>query len=89
MKTDKFRDCTQCGGRGFIESTLLEKVQCQLCNGSGQVKVKDERQSILVSPNTKRILGNLAHDMKMNMREFTDEIADKITVEDGKLKVIG
>ena len=67
---DKKRDCTYCGGRGFVVSNLIDTAQCQYCKGTGEVDVKEKRKSILVSVRTHKIMRDMAHERKMPYIEY-------------------
>ena len=67
---DKKRDCTYCGGRGFVISNLIDTAPCQYCKGTGELDVKEKRKSILVSVPTHKMMRDMAYERKMPCTEY-------------------
>lgn len=83
---DKKRDCTYCGGNGYVVVNLIERTPCQYCNGTGVLDVLEKRKSILVSVPTHKLMRDMAYERKLSQKDYVTMLiradADKWVEED-------
>lgn len=71
---DNKRDCTFCGGSGYVITNLIDRAPCQYCKGTGALDVKEKRKSILVSVPTHKLMRDMAYERKLSLTDYVTKL---------------